>query len=164
MRTVRARSAALGAAFGLVLCGMAAGAAADPVTTVDPPPAPVASGVWVGTLPGPAKVKQDGVELKTRGDATVRSFTLTYPVGSDSGWHAHPGIVIAVVQSGTVLRQAGCKIETFTAGDSFTEVGPHDVKNAGTEQAVLSITQIFPLGDPPRVPADPPDCRPHHHR
>jgi quercetin dioxygenase-like cupin family protein len=151
-------------AFGLLLCGVAAGAAADPASTVDPPPAPVASGVWAGTLPGPATAKQDGVSLRTRGDTTVRSFTLTYPAGSDSGWHAHPGIVIAVVQSGTVERQVGCEIETFSAGDSFTEVGPHDVKNVGRVPAVLSITQIFPLGDPPRLPADPPVCRPHHHR
>ncbi len=164
MRTVRAASVALGVSLGLVLCGMAAGAAADPVPAADPPPAPGATDIWAGTLPGPAKAKQDGVTLRTKDDTTVRMFTLTYPAGSDSGWHAHPGIVLAVVRSGTVVRQAGCRIETFSAGDSFTEVGPHDVRNLGTEPAVLSITQVFPVGDQPRLPADPPVCRPHPHR
>jgi quercetin dioxygenase-like cupin family protein len=132
----------------------------------DSPPLPTAGVATVGTLPGPAKVKQDGVELKIREDATVRTFDLTYAPGADSGWHAHPGIVIAVVREGTVKRRAGCEIETFSKGASFTEVGPHRVTNPSSVDAVLSITQIFPADSPAaRVPADPPTCPPrHHHR
>jgi quercetin dioxygenase-like cupin family protein len=145
-------------AFGLLLCGVAAGAAADS------PPATHPSEDYSGTLPGPAVAKQDGISLRTRGDVTVRTFTLTYDPRADSGWHKHPGIVIAVVRSGSVERQVGCHVETFSAGDSFTEVAPHDVKNVGSVPAVLSITQIFPIGATAREPADPPRCPPHHHR
>ena len=59
-----------------------------------------------GILAGPDVAKADGIKLKNRQDATVRTFTLTYAVGGDSGWHEHPGIVIAVVKSGTVHRKS----------------------------------------------------------
>jgi len=118
-----------------------------------------------GTLAGPERARQDGVTLRTREDTTVRTFELTYAVGGFSGWHAHPGIVIAVVKSGTVVRQVGCRKETFTVGQSFTEVEPHFVSNASTDAAqpgavpaVLSITQIFPKGEPVREETDPPVC------
>ena len=80
----------------------------------------------------------------------MATFTLTYPPGAYSGWHSHPGIVVAVVKSGTVLRQVGCRKETFTVGDSFTEVGTHRVSNPETVDAVLEITQIYPSDAPAR--------------
>jgi quercetin dioxygenase-like cupin family protein len=93
---------------------------------------------------------------------TVTTFDLTYKPGAYSGWHSHPGIVIAVVQSGTVTRQVGCRTETFTAGQSFTETAPHNVSNLGTEDAVLSITRIYPTSATvSRIEANPPVCRSH---
>jgi quercetin dioxygenase-like cupin family protein len=126
--------------------------------------------VVMGTIDGPLRAKQDGVSLKVREDTTVRTFELTYAIGGYSGWHAHPGIVVAVVKEGAVVRQAGCaKPETFTVGQAFTEVGTHFVRNqytAATEPgavpAVLSITQIYPAGDPPREDRQPPKCHHHH--
>jgi quercetin dioxygenase-like cupin family protein len=94
----------------------------------------------IGTLDGPQKSEADGIEFKTEGDVAVLDFELTYNVGGYSGWHAHPGIVIATVKSGTVER----KPQVFNVGDTFTEVGPHFVSNPGTTPAVLSITQIVP--------------------
>ncbi len=88
-------------------------------------------------------------------------FELLYPARSVSGWHSHHGIVLAVVVSGSVERESGCRTETFTAGDAFYEVGPHNVSNPSTkEAAVLSITRIFPteLGGA-RIPEDEPRCR-----
>lgn len=119
-----------------------------------------------GALHGPVKAKQDRIELRTRDDSTVASFTLTYAVGAQSGWHRHPGIVIAVVESGTVTRQVGCTTETFTAGQAFTEVEPHLVRNAYSDAAdpqavpaVLRITQIVPADAPARrIEVDPPSC------
>ena len=137
--------------------------AAPPLTPITDPNPPV-----VGLLDGRTKAKNDGVEFKTRTDTNIAVFELTYPIGSFSGWHSHPGIVIATVKSGAVTRQVGCKVKTFTAGDSFTEVDPHYVKNVytdskqpGAEPAVLEITQIYP-GDPKvrRFDADAPVC-PH---
>lgn len=98
-----------------------------------------------GILAGPDVARADGIKLKNRQDSTVRTFTLTYAVGGESGWHEHPGIVIAVVKSGTVDRKSGChRAERFTAGQAFTEVGPHFVSNPGDVPAVLEITAIFP--------------------
>ena len=110
---------------------------------------------------GPNKVSQDGIELKTKTETDVTTFDLTYPPGSFSGWHAHPGIVLVVVKSGSVVRQTDCGPgETFTVNDAFTEVGPHYVSNPGSEPAVLSITRIYPTSaeSTPRIDLPAPVC------
>lgn len=121
---------------------------------------PASTGVLSKSAMGPTKAKQDGVTLKTLKETKVTTFDLTYPPGSFSGWHAHPGIVIAVVKSGSVVRQTGCKSETFIAGESFTEVGSHYVSNPGSVDAVLSITRIYPSSGTltPRIDEPAPDC------
>ena len=101
-----------------------------------------------GIISGKTDIKQDRVELETTSSSLVTAFTLVYPAGSYSGWHSHPGIVVAVVTEGRVDRQTGCKIEHFTQGQAFTEVGTHRVSNSGTERAVLEITQIYPADAP----------------
>lgn len=132
----------------LVVCGsvsalsLASSAGATPATP--PPNNPAAGPSVLGGLEGPSKAKNDGIELKVKQDTAVRVFTLTYPVGSTSGWHSHPGIVVATVESGTVRRQIGCRVDSFTVGDSFTEAEPHQVTNVGETPAVLRITQLFP--------------------
>lgn len=152
---------------GLVVALAAGGSLAGSTAAAAPGMGTTPANVVVGTLDGPQKAKQDHVSLKVKKDTTVRTFELTYNVGGYSGWHKHPGIVIAVVKSGTVVRQVGChKPETFTAGQAFTEVKPHFVKNfytdakqPGAVPAVLEITQIFPAGDLPREEVDPPVCK-----
>jgi quercetin dioxygenase-like cupin family protein len=137
----------------LLFCGLAGStASATPGSaagTVTP------SNQVFGTLDGPAKAKQDGITFKSKDDVKVRTFTLTYDVGAYSGWHQHPGIVIATVVSGTVVQRVGCdKPKLWTAGQSFTEVKPHYVSNLyrsqtpGAVPAVLSITQIYPADIP----------------
>ncbi|HEY8721090.1 cupin domain-containing protein [Pengzhenrongella sp.] len=125
----------------------------------------VATNSFTGVLDGSAsdstKATQDGVTLKTTAETSVTTFDLTYPPGSYSGWHSHPGIVIAVVRSGSVVRQVGCTSQTFTAGQSFTEVGTHYVSNPGNVDAVLSITRIYPTSMPTkRYEQDAPTCPP----
>ena len=118
------------------------------------------SGTLHGTSDGPARVKQDGIEGKTKTETTVSTFDLTYPPGSFSGWHSHPGIVVVVVKSGTVVRQTGCDAgDTFTVGQAFVEVGPHYVSNPGSEPAVLSITRVYPSAETePRIEEPAPEC------
>lgn len=109
----------------------------------------------------PLRVSQDGITLSAHGPTDVTTFDLTYPPGSYSGWHSHPGIVVAVVRSGAVVRQSGCRAETFTAGEAFTEVGPHHVSNPSrTRDAVLSITRIYPASGAgtPRLDEPAPVC------
>ena len=121
---------------------------------------PQSTGILTGSVIGPTKTEQDGVTLKTLKETKVTTFDLTYPPGSFSGWHSHPGIVIAVVKSGSVVRQSGCKSQTFVAGESFTEVGSHYVSNPGTVDAVLSITRIYPSSGTatPRIDQPAPVC------
>lgn len=143
------RILALTSGAALLFCGLAGSTAnatpGSPAGTVAP------TNQVFGTLAGPAKAKQDGITFKTKEDVKVRTFTLTYAVGSYSGWHQHPGIVIATVVSGTVVQRVGCKKpKLWTAGQTFTEVAPHWVSNLylhntpSAEPAVLSITQIYP--------------------
>ncbi|MCC2335403.1 hypothetical protein [Cellulomonas wangsupingiae] len=108
----------------------------------------------------PFKAQQDGVRLTGHGPTNVTTFDLTYPAGSFSGWHSHPGIVIAVVRSGEVVRQSGCTSETFGPGEAFTEVGAHHVSNVTTAPAVLSITRVYPADGAatPRIDEPAPAC------
>jgi quercetin dioxygenase-like cupin family protein len=105
----------------------------------------------IGTLAGPAKARNDDITFKTEEDVKVHTFTPTYDVGGYSGWHQHPGIVIATVVFGTVVQRVGCdERKLWTTGQSFTEVAPHHVRNLYRSQttaavpAALSITQIYP--------------------
>jgi len=115
-------------------------------------PPPVASGLVEGPLDdtrrGDLEIEQDDVELEVDDPTTVQMFTLTYPGNAFSGWHAHAGIVLVVVESGSVVRvDEDCKREEFTAGTSFYEVGAHHVRNPSADvPAVLKITRIFPTG------------------
>ena len=160
----RLLTAAAGAAL---MAAALAGSTAVAAPGAAAPPPPVPSLLVTGTLDAGTKAKQDGIRLATRDDAVVRNFTLTYPVGSKSGWHRHPGIVLATVEKGAVVQQVGCRRNVWTAGQSFTEVEPHQVENlvtTGSEEdgeARLQITQIVPAGraDDVRDEADPPRCR-----
>jgi hypothetical protein len=166
---MKLKLAALLTASAVLLGCLSVGSAALATPPSDPPLTPVTdpNPPIIGLLDGRTKAKNDGIEFRTRADTKVAAFELTYPVGSFSGWHSHPGIVIAVVKVGTVNRQVGCKVKTFTAGESFTEVEPHYVSNyytdsrqSGAVPAVLEITQIYPADAPARrIDADPPRCR-----
>ena len=149
----------VGTVGALVVSGLGASAIASATPGWGTERTPTASGVLDGRL----KAKSDGVELKTRGDVKVDALVLTYHPGGFSGWHEHPGIVIATVIKGSVARKLGCgRAETFTEGQSFTEVGRHYVSNpSAKEDAVLSITQIYPADfvGVPRIDLPAPICR-----
>lgn len=96
----------------------------------------------VGTLPyselvnGPAQV-------------TTRHF-ISQP-GEEGGWHYHPGLVLSVVTSGTVIVEDGCGgEEAFSAGQAFEKIGGrvHRWKNHGTVPAVEYNTFVVPQGSP----------------
>jgi quercetin dioxygenase-like cupin family protein len=162
MHTI-ARTGLAFAAMSALLVGASAASATPPTGKPDlPTPGPA----LIGELDGGTKAKHDGIQLKVRSDTLVRTFTLTYPVGSSSGWHSHPGIVLATVQQGTVVRRVGCTSQEFTVGQSFTEAAPHKVSNAyrkpgeaGAVDAVLAITQLVPAdAKATRIEQDAPRC------
>jgi quercetin dioxygenase-like cupin family protein len=161
---MRARSALVGSAILAVaasgLVGSSAFATPPGGVTILDPTVPVKA-----QLAGPVKAKANGISLKTKGDIVVRDFLLTYNPGASSGWHKHPGIVVATVQSGSVQRTLACGApQTFTAGQAFVEVGVHRVKNITSTPATLAITQMVPADTPPtgfRIDEDRPTCPPH---
>jgi hypothetical protein len=77
---------------------------------------------------------------------------ITYPPASASGWHSHPGMVFGVVTAGTLTAyNPDCSKETFSAGQTFVEMGPmhiRTVKNEGTATAEVLATLVVPAGTP----------------
>jgi hypothetical protein len=65
------------------------------------------------------------------------------------------------VERQTVTKFRHCVTETFGVGESFTEVGPHFVRNpSSTTDAVLSITRIYPTSATVgRIDQPEPSCR-----
>src|SRR4051812_11654746 len=120
---MRAKSVLVGSAVLAVaasgLVGSSASATPPGGVTILNPAVPLKA-----KLEGPVKARANGITLKTKGDIVVRDFLLTYNPGASSGWHKHPGIVVATVQSGSVQRTLACGApQTFTAGQAFVEVG-----------------------------------------
>jgi quercetin dioxygenase-like cupin family protein len=117
----------------------------------------------IGTLTDTTRVNTDRIKLQTKEPVDVASFSVTYDPGGYSGWHTHPGVLVVVVQSGSVTRQVGCDPpRTYNAGDAFVESDEQptgQVSNASTTTpAVLQVTQIVPQGSARRVEAQPPVC------
>jgi quercetin dioxygenase-like cupin family protein len=131
------------------------------VTLASPPSGQHTTPPVTGTL-DPIRAKADGVKLRAMGPMVVTTFTLTLDPAGFTGWHTHPGVLIATVQSGAVLRDVGCETRRFEAGQSFVEHGTEptgQVRNASaTAPAVFSVTQIAPPGAPRRAETDPPRC------
>jgi quercetin dioxygenase-like cupin family protein len=136
--------------------GVVAIAAATPPSGQHPT-APV-----VATLTEPMHVNTDRIKFQTKDPADVATFSVTYDPGGYSGWHTHPGILLVLVQSGSVVRQVGCTSHTYGAGEAFIESDEQpagQVRNASAGiPAVLSVTQVVPAGSKRRVEADAPDC------
>ncbi len=144
--TMRASFIAGASAGALLTTTILAGSTASATPPSTPGPAPDGL-VLVSQLDGRAKAKADGIDFRIKHDVVVRNFVLRYPADSNSGWHAHPGIVMASVISGSVTRYLPCggpDGQTFTVGDAFVEVGPHYVESE--LGAALAITQIAPKG------------------
>ena len=94
----RTRRAAVGAACAVAVGDVPSAALATP-----------GSGV-TGTIPVTG-VSDDGLETKTKGRTDVVVRTIIVAPGGSTGWHYHPGKLIAVVQSGTLARtMADCTV------------------------------------------------------
>jgi quercetin dioxygenase-like cupin family protein len=135
------------------------------IALASPPSGQHTSTPVTGTLQ-PVDIEPDGVEFETEEPVEATTFTLTLDPGGFTGWHVHPGVLIATVQSGAVVREVGCRARTYSAGEAFVEHGDQptgQVRNASlTEPAVFSVTQIAPSGVPRRAESNPPICRRPH--
>lgn len=128
---------------GITLIIVLAGAAAAAPPAALPPPAPL------HTL----DVPQD------KGQQEVQVVRRTFPPGSASGWHVHPGVEIAYVLSGVMALDApGQPRRVLRAGESFMmpRGGVHNGVNIGRRPAELLITYTLDKGAPPRTPVPAP--------
>ena len=93
------------------------------------------------------------------GDSDLYVTKHTFAAGGQTGWHSHPGPSLITVIEGTLtVYHPGCTVETFSAGESFTDLGCgdiHDVRNETNAEAQDVAVQIVPHGAPRRV--DEPD-------
>ncbi|MEU0083784.1 cupin domain-containing protein [Streptomyces sp. NPDC006274] len=91
------------------------------------------------------------IAAKSPTDVVVR--TLTTEPGGSTGWHQHPGQVLAIVGSGTLTRTLDdCSLEATEPGDVVREPAGarhrHTGRNLGTEPVVVYVTYFVPAGSP----------------
>ena len=114
------------------------------------------------TLSDSVQVNQDRVKFQTKDPTDVLVQTITFQPLGNSGWHFHPGIVLVVVESGTVTtHNADCETRTYGPHQSFVESGtaPFMVSNESPAQsAVVYATLVVPAGSPFRIETAPPPC------
>ena len=121
------------------------------------PPIGFTTNVLARGSAGQLHVRHDGIRLSSRhGVSTdVAVATVTIEPGGSSGWHHHPGVVLVVVQSGTVsFYDKHCHADVHQAGETFIESSdsPGLAKNTGTGTAVVQATFIVPASTPPAPP------------
>jgi quercetin dioxygenase-like cupin family protein len=99
---------------------------------------------------------------RIRGDSDLYLTQNTWQSGGQSGWHTHPGPSLITVTEGTVtVYHDDCTSETFSAGQSFTDLGCGDVHNIRNEtgaQAKTVAVQLVPHGAMRRIDRDDPEC------
>ncbi|MFG3553428.1 cupin domain-containing protein [Micromonospora sp. NPDC047557] len=125
--------------------------------TADPVP-PVASETLAeGILPKPFKIRTDGARR-------VLSRRGVFQPGASTGWHAHAGDFLAVVERGTLTWiDEKCRRHELHAGESlYLPKGPPAAQsgyNLGHDELVLYVMDILPVDAPgPNVDAPDPGC------
>jgi quercetin dioxygenase-like cupin family protein len=104
-------------------------------------------------------------QLQTEGASDVYFMEITIAPGGDTGWHSHPGIVIATVKSGTATEYDGDDPDAppiiHEAGTGFVEQPGHVhlVRNEGETDLEFVVLFLVPHGSPTRTdepaPVDP---------
>lgn len=95
-------------------------------------------------------------------DYTFRVITIA--PGGSTGWHSHPGHLLATVKEGALLHhRADCSVDGFyVAGQDIAEKGGpeyvHLGRNVGPTPLVLQVLYIKPAGAPLAVDAPDPGC------
>jgi quercetin dioxygenase-like cupin family protein len=95
----------------------------------------------------------DQVKLRTKGPTDVRVQKIVFDKGGTSGWHHHPGVVIASVASGTVTFTTACGSTTYgqglATGSVFVESGDSPGQASSVDGATVYATFVAPHANPP---------------
>lgn len=114
------------------------------------PCAPTATELAKGTAPDPIELHVDRV-------SEVLMRRITIPVGGGTGWHYHPGDLLAIVEQGELAHvDARGTIHRYHPGDVFLEPHGadhvHEGHNTGGDDVVLDVTYLNPSAGPLAVP------------
>jgi quercetin dioxygenase-like cupin family protein len=100
--------------------------------------------------------------MRVTGDSDVYVTEVTFQPGGQTGWHSHPGPSLITVTEGTLtVYHDDCTFETYSAGESFTDLGCGDIHNVRNETAAEAkdvAVQLVPHGAMRRIEADDPGC------
>ena len=116
---------------------------------------PIAGPVVFDDIDAKVHTQDFTANVKTRGlsDGYVRYLKIA--PGGNTGWHSHPGIVFALIQSGTLtLYHDDFVPEVHPAGTGFVEQpgdGAHIAVNEGDTNLELAVFFLVPKGAPPRI-------------
>jgi quercetin dioxygenase-like cupin family protein len=116
-----------------------------------------------GTMSESVHYNTGAVKFQTKGSVDFVTQTITFDAPGSSGWHAHPGVVLVTIASGSLVRyDEHCSATVYAAGSAFTESG-HDaglVRNESTTTpAVVYVTFLVPAGTTAlRIDKDNPGC------
>lgn len=92
------------------------------------------------------------IDIKAKPAMDIAVQSISFPVGSSSTWHTHPGPVFIQVVQGTMTFYMSddptCSPMVRTAGQGFLDLGEHAhiARNEGTQDAVNIVTYFAPPG------------------
>jgi quercetin dioxygenase-like cupin family protein len=100
------------------------------------------------------------LSLQVQGDTDHYSQHLVLAAGGYSGWHSHPGLLIATVKSGQIdFYNSNCQKQTIGPGQVYTENDEvHAISNTGVVDADLYISYLIKHGAPRRREEAAPEC------
>jgi len=127
--------------------------------------APVTAGYFPnGLLDLVCKDLLRGWDLKTKvkGDSDLYVTQHIFHAGGQTGWHSHPGPSLINMIYGTLtVYHDDCTFETYSGGQSFTDLGCGDIHNVVNEtmaDAKDVAVQIVPHGAGRRDDKPDPGC------
>jgi len=108
-----------------------------------------------------AHVNSDRVKFQTKGPTDTRVQKIIFDAGGSTGWHHHPGIIIANIAAGAVtFWNSSCQQTTYgpglPAGEVFVESDEHPVQVTSSAGATAYVFYVAPSADPPVFRLDDP--------
>lgn len=102
------------------------------------------------------------LKTKVKGDSDLYVTQHIFQSGGQTGWHTHPGpSMITVIEGSLTVYKDDCTSQTYSAGQSFTDIGCGDIHNVVNEtdaDAKDIAVQIVPHGAPRRNDEHDPGC------
>jgi hypothetical protein len=99
-------------------------------------------------------------QIQAQGATDTYVQHLVLAPGGYSGWHSHPGILVATLVGGSVdFYNSNCQKTSYSAGQVYFEAAqPHAIINRGAVNADIYLSYLIKHGQPRRLEADAPGC------